>query len=56
MTKRENAVEWLKAAFEAGNISKADVYNIYGDVKVSTGVLKGDKRVEERTLLKRRTF
>jgi len=27
-----------------------------GDVKVSTGVLKDDKRVEERTLLKRRTF
>lgn len=27
-----------------------------GGVKVSTGILKHDKRVEERTLLKRRTF
>lgn len=30
--------------------------NYHGGVKVSTGVLKHDKRVEERTLFKRRTF
>ena len=39
----------------ADSISFACVIK-YGDVKVSTGVLKDDKRVEERTLLKRRTF